>query len=133
MKVYPACTHTRTQTRARALPHILLPLRFRFLSLFFIRAPAARPIALAKKPWELIPGLLLRAQETGEANRHPFREHFFALFPRSGYRRWHLRLIFIRYLDPRWSLKRATTMLGVCAKPRGKYKGGVVARNGATG
>lgn len=39
-------------------------------------------------------------QKMGEVS--PFlRALFFDLFPRSGYRCWHLRLIFIRYLDSR--------------------------------
>lgn len=48
------------------------------LCLCFSSRPAARPITLAKKPWELIRGLPIRGKgaRNGRGNHHPFRALF---------------------------------------------------------
>lgn len=78
--------------------------------LCFSSLTTASPITLAKKPQELIRSLptwkKCKKEKKRPDERHSYGSiHVFVLFPHSRLpiKRWRLRLIFIRYLDP-WLL-----------------------------
>lgn len=103
------CTHSRTLSRTWLSPvpsglctaYSLIARSPSVSALYF--AYTVDLITLAKKSRELISSLFYAGKESAKNGRGTTIASctFFAISFHSGYRCWHLRLIFIRYLDSR--------------------------------